>query len=511
MASMKKQADSSKASKMASMGIKSALPVVKGSAAPSDKPLGNEEQSWQVPRLGRKKGGRVSVTGGASKSRLDRPGGGKKAKASGFAPMANAPMAAGPGKAPPGMSDAIGGGSENVPIGAPGGFKKGGGIKRKKRAFGGGFGMNTGSEENKQLDMNQPKANAPAGMNSGTDQALKAGGYKKGGKVKRADGGPADYDTVTSEKTGGTTLVNKSNPTYANEMKASGSKTVAAAKTSLKALLDSDKKNGGRVKRADGGGIHGDPGVQGIGQVDKKRPMIDGGMSYEAYKDAQKPMIDTRGQMPAPRPDTKGQMPAPEDRKNNEADLPMEMDEGGGGAGDVLNISYRFGGKVKRADGGAVSAGGNPNVLASARAKRANGGPTLGDPVDNGAQSGMGGGPSKASKKQKGATTVNVIVAPSAPGGPPPGAMPPPPPMPPPPAAAPPPPPGGAPPPGGMPPMGAAPPMMPPPPPGGASPMGMMRKAGGRVGYPIDTGAGGGTARPDKMKAYGGKQGGPNQ
>ena len=54
-------------------------------------------------------------------------------------------------------------------------------------------------------------------------------------------------------------------------------------------------------------------------------------------------------------------------------------------------------------------------------------------------------------------------------------------------------------PPQGMPPMGpqGAPPM---PPQGG---MPMPRKHGGRTGYPIETGAGGGEARLDKIKAYG--------
>jgi hypothetical protein len=51
---------------------------------------------------------------------------------------------------------------------------------------------------------------------------------------------------------------------------------------------------------------------------------------------------------------------------------------------------------------------------------------------------------------------------------------------------------------GGMPPMGpqGAPPM----PPQG---MPMPRKSGGRTSYPIETGAGGGEARLDKIKAYG--------
>jgi hypothetical protein len=52
---------------------------------------------------------------------------------------------------------------------------------------------------------------------------------------------------------------------------------------------------------------------------------------------------------------------------------------------------------------------------------------------------------------------------------------------------------------GGMPPMG--PQGMPPMPPQGGMPM--ARKSGGRTGYPIETGSGGGEARLDKIKAYG--------
>lgn len=88
-------------------------------------------------------------------------------------------------------------------------------------------------------------------------------------------------------------------------------------------------------------------------------------------------------------------------------------------------------------------------------------------------------------RAKKGAMNVNIIIAP---GG---GAKPP--------MGMPVPPPGGpvglhqgAPPPP-MPPPGAAPPMGPPP---------QMRKRGGRT-YPIDTGAGGGLARLEKIRAYG--------
>lgn len=97
--------------------------------------------------------------------------------------------------------------------------------------------------------------------------------------------------------------------------------------------------------------------------------------------------------------------------------------------------------------------------------------------------------------KGKGKTTVNVIIAgqgggadkmPPPTGGPPMPMMPPAgPPMPPP-----------------RPPM--LPPTAMPPPNPGAPPM-MGRKDGGRVGYPIKDGAGGGEGRKEKIKAYGAK------
>jgi hypothetical protein len=95
----------------------------------------------------------------------------------------------------------------------------------------------------------------------------------------------------------------------------------------------------------------------------------------------------------------------------------------------------------------------------------------------------------KGGRAKKG-TTVNVIIAGGA-GQKPPMPMPPP----------------GAMPPGpvglhqGVPPPAAAAPMGPPA--GGAPPMPMPRKSGGRTGYPIESGAGGGLGRLEKAKAYG--------
>lgn len=91
-------------------------------------------------------------------------------------------------------------------------------------------------------------------------------------------------------------------------------------------------------------------------------------------------------------------------------------------------------------------------------------------------------------RSKKGGTNVNIIIAPPQPKP----AMPPP---------------GLAPPPGG--PVGmhqGAPPPMPPPGAGAPPPMGpppMMRKSGGRTGYPLKDGSGGGKGRLQKIAAYG--------
>ena len=107
----------------------------------------------------------------------------------------------------------------------------------------------------------------------------------------------------------------------------------------------------------------------------------------------------------------------------------------------------------------------------------------------------------KSGGRAKGKTNINIVIAAHPPGGQQQDGMPgltPRPPMPPGGPGLPP----GMPP--GMPPGPPAPmpppnvgPMMPPPGP-------MPRKRGGRASYPIDTGSGGGEARLDKIKAYGG-------
>jgi len=156
--------------------------------------------------------------------------------------------------------------------------------------------------------------------------------------------------------------------------------------------------------------------------------------------------------------------------------------------------------RAKRKDGGKVFTGGSypnkiPGVVPGGRVTRAEGGAV----------------------GKKGGTNINIIISPKSPdqglGGMPPMPMDAgPPPMPPmmPPEAGPPPMGGGIDPNvlamlaakgggGGPPPMGG--PMMPPP---GAPPM--MRKSGGRTTYPITTASGGGNARLEKVPAYGLKQ-----
>jgi len=156
--------------------------------------------------------------------------------------------------------------------------------------------------------------------------------------------------------------------------------------------------------------------------------------------------------------------------------------------------------RAKRKDGGKVFTGGSypnkiPGVVPGGRVTRAEGGAV----------------------GKKGGTNINIIISPKSPdqglGGMPPMPMDAgPPPMPPmmPPEAGPPPMGGGIDPNvlamlaakgggGGPPPMGG--PMMPSP---GAPPM--MRKSGGRTTYPITTASGGGNARLEKVPAYGLKQ-----
>jgi len=144
----------------------------------------------------------------------------------------------------------------------------------------------------------------------------------------------------------------------------------------------------------------------------------------------------------------------------------MRKDGGKAEHGESCSCSKCGGGRVGKAKGGPVSYGGSRPV--GGRIARAGGGRT------------------------KKGTTVNIIIAPGGGGAPkPPMPMPPP---------------GAAPPPGGPPGMhqGLPPPSMPP---GGAPPpMGppQMRARGGRA-YPlVEGGAGGGLARLEKKKAYGG-------
>jgi hypothetical protein len=138
---------------------------------------------------------------------------------------------------------------------------------------------------------------------------------------------------------------------------------------------------------------------------------------------------------------------------------------GGSVHGKGCDCAKCSGGRVGRSAGGVLTGGTRPM---GGRLARASGG------------------------RSKKGMNVNIIIAPAGAGAKPP--MPPP-------AAMP----AGAPvgmhqgaPPPIMPP-GAAPPMGPPP---GGPPM--MRKSGGRTGYPIDAGAGGGKGRLEKARAYGG-------
>jgi hypothetical protein len=180
-----------------------------------------------------------------------------------------------------------------------------------------------------------------------------------------------------------------------------------------------------------------------------------GGMKKggRAHKMVGGPMMGRPG-MPASAPmATAGRQAMPMQRPGVRA-----FAKGGAAHGSGCDCAKCSGGRVGKAKGGGIDDGTRPE---SGRIARASGG------------------------RSKKGMNVNIVIAPQGGGAPPRPPMP----M------------GAAPGPAGIP---APPPQMPPP--GAAPPMGpppMARKHGGRTNYPIDTGAGGGLARLEKMRAYG--------
>ena len=165
--------------------------------------------------------------------------------------------------------------------------------------------------------------------------------------------------------------------------------------------------------------------------------------------------------------------------------------------GEKHDGGLKTGGRARRAAGGHADASDDRKLIHAemakhgkdcrcakchgGRAARAAGGPLTGGTRPTGGRLAR-----KAGGKAKGAMNVNIIIAQPKSGAsvPPPGMAGPPPGIP-------------APPPQGMPqgqaPMG----------PGAGAPVPMGRKSGGRTGYPIESGAGGGLGRLEKARAYG--------
>ena len=168
--------------------------------------------------------------------------------------------------------------------------------------------------------------------------------------------------------------------------------------------------------------------------------------------------------------------------------------KGGGVVDDLVNVDMKKANELRdgvKHDGGFAKGGAAHG--ADCRCAKCHGGKAYAKggsvALEGGTRPTGGRMPRKSGGRAKKGTTVNVIIAGGMgkPAMPPPGAMPPPP--------------GG---PVGLhqapPPVAAPAPMGPP---ASGAPPPMMRKRGGRTGYPIESGAGGALGRLEKVKAYG--------
>lgn len=337
-----------------------------------------------------------------------------------------------------------------------------------------------------------------AGVKTGARPISKRA-FKKGGKVVgKCEGGKAMHRADRSpRKSGGRapitadTLVNR-NVKEANEDR-EGIKHVGGF------------KKGGKVHKLGGGTIGNNPlsqQAQSMGSAAGMKYKKGGKVSHRKHRDGGGMTMDEMIQNnPAPAApnfrDKNGNIPLPPRRQPHNPP-PQQQPKPDYKNADPRLIAAKKGGKIRHEDEAEDKALIKKMVKPEARTGRATGGNVFSGDSKTKIPGATGGRSAHArgGKTGKGKTQVNIVIAtgghkpeagmmPNAPvpmpqGGP---RMPntPMPPM------------GG-----GMPPMGAG---APPMPPQGMPPM--ARKSGGRTGYPIETGAGGGEARLDKIKAYG--------
>ena len=404
------------------------------------------------------------------------------------------------------------------------------GLKKGGRAYKAGGGMLEkskmaliiasdphGKSTSKKTTINPPKledgkSGSSAGMMNKGGRAHKAGGGSfddafKAGRAAMLAGGPKTFEY--NGKMYNTNLA-KSAPSGGSRTAGMGDIQAKRAATradtmnaNARASADADLMRGQGARERTRAGIASTQARQDAKTVTgaNQRSMGNIQKDRSSQADTSSPLAPASGSMTGPVADPR----TIRRRTGQEYIIPgLRMGDDRLGEPAIVIGGEKRGGRIekraKRKDGGKVFTGGSypnkiPGVVPGGRVTRAEGGAV----------------------GKKGGTNINIIISPKSPdqglGGMPPMPMDAgPPPMPPmmPPEAGPPPMGGGIDPNvlamlaakgggGGPPPMGG--PMMPPP---GAPPM--MRKSGGRTTYPITTASGGGNARLEKVPAYGLKQ-----
>ena len=255
------------------------------------------------------------------------------------------------------------------------------------------------------------------------------------------------------------------------------------AKTGMRPLSRSKYKKGGRVE-GETAAVHAG-----------RKPRAKGGkIDWIAKNSPLKPaeMADLKAENAENI--KKGFAPYPTVQSNQRPRDQRHFARGGGVVDDLVNVDMKKANELRdgvKHDGGFAKGGAAHG--ADCRCAKCHGGKAYAKggsvALEGGTRPTGGRMPRKSGGRAKKGTTVNVIIAGGMgkPAMPPPGAMPPPP--------------GG---PVGLhqapPPVAAPAPMGPP---ASGAPPPMMRKRGGRTGYPIESGAGGALGRLEKVKAYG--------